>query len=129
MDELTRPNKRPRTETEHSHPEPVGTSPDAPSTHRDTEYYWEDGNCILLVESTLFKVRHPFTRGILRGDTTSSHQVHRSLFVRDSAVFRDMLSLGDVNQVCTEGSDDSTPIILQDTSEDFRTLCWAIYAL
>ncbi|KAJ3566861.1 hypothetical protein NP233_g6733 [Leucocoprinus birnbaumii] len=75
---------------------------------RDEDYYFDDGDVVLVVETSLFKV-------------------HKFLFMRSSAFFRDLLALpqGSSSQ---EGLSDDDPITCHDTLEDFRALCWVLYA-
>lgn len=77
------------------------------SPDRDPTYYHEDGDCIILVEGTLFKI-------------------HRFLLTRGSCVFRDMFSLGSCGTV--QGTTDASPILLPDAISDIRTLFWGLYA-
>ncbi|KAH7909811.1 hypothetical protein BJ138DRAFT_1154339 [Hygrophoropsis aurantiaca] len=87
---------------------------------RDPNYYIPDGNTVLLVENTLFKV-------------------HRSTLTKDKSTFDSMFSLdSDLRSnassstvtVGPEGESDDNPIRLQgDTADEFRALLWAMYAL
>ncbi|KAI0826848.1 hypothetical protein BC628DRAFT_1338692 [Trametes gibbosa] len=87
---------------------------------RDSAYYINDGNSVLLVENTLFKV-------------------HRSVLTRDKSAFETMFQLSgetdsarsDSSMTTTqEGESDDNPIRLQgDTADEFRALLWALYAL
>ncbi|KIM74907.1 hypothetical protein PILCRDRAFT_25199, partial [Piloderma croceum F 1598] len=73
------------------------------------EYYFEDGNIIFLVENDLFRV-------------------HRHFFVRESVVFRDMLSIPSGSKTATEGLSDDKPILLQNVkSIDFERMMWMFY--
>ncbi|KAF9236486.1 hypothetical protein BU15DRAFT_49906, partial [Melanogaster broomeanus] len=93
-----------------------------PIPSRDTSYYYSDGNTVLLVENTLFKV-------------------HRSALTKEKSTFDSMFSLdsdlrsssGSTNSSVTvglEGESDDNPIRLQgDTADEFRSLLWALYAL
>ncbi|KAF7987052.1 hypothetical protein HWV62_187 [Athelia sp. TMB] len=92
-----------------------------PIPARDYDYYISDGNTVLLVESTLFKV-------------------HRSTLTKDKSTFDSMFSLDlDLRAHTTsstgasigpEGESDDNPIRLQgDTADEFRALLWALYAL
>jgi len=75
----------------------------------DPGYYFKDGNIIFLVENDLFRV-------------------HRHFFIRESAVFRDMLSLPASPDTEVEGDSDDKPIILEGIkSSDFRALMWMWY--
>ncbi|KXN81487.1 hypothetical protein AN958_04533 [Leucoagaricus sp. SymC.cos] len=80
---------------------------------RDDEWYLEDGNVILLIKDRLFKL-------------------HRYLLARESRFFSTLLSLPqneDSGSTNAEGESDDCPIICpSDTVEDFKALCWALYA-
>jgi hypothetical protein len=81
---------------------------------RDAAYYIPDGNTVLLVGNTLFRV-------------------HRSTLVRDRSAFESMFSLApdaaaETSITSTEGETDDNPIRLQgDTADEFRALLWALY--
>ncbi|EIW81192.1 hypothetical protein CONPUDRAFT_55683 [Coniophora puteana RWD-64-598 SS2] len=91
-----------------------------PIPSRDSRYYISDGNTVLLVENTLFRV-------------------HRSTLTKDKSTFDSMFSLdsdlrshsaGGSNAVRPEGESDENPITLQgDTADEFRALLWALYSL
>ncbi|KAG6333001.1 hypothetical protein ID866_6092 [Astraeus odoratus] len=95
-----------------------------PIPSRDPTYYIPDGNTVLLVENTLFKV-------------------HRSTLTKDASTFDSMFSLDSdlrssscmstsstVSAVGPEGESDDNPIRLQgDTADEFRALLWALYSL
>ncbi|EGN98550.1 hypothetical protein SERLA73DRAFT_183611 [Serpula lacrymans var. lacrymans S7.3] len=94
-----------------------------PIPTRDPVYYISDGNTVLLVETTLFKV-------------------HRSTLTKDKSTFDSMFSLdSDLRSSSgqsssssvtagAEGESDDNPIRLQgDTADEFRALLWALYAL
>ncbi|KAH7925601.1 hypothetical protein BV22DRAFT_1112228 [Leucogyrophana mollusca] len=92
-----------------------------PIPARDPTYYISDGNTVLLVESTLFKVH----RSILKNDKSTFD----SMFSLDS----DLRSNSDASSssvtVGPEGESDDNPIRLQgDTADEFRALLWALYA-
>ncbi|KAG2145877.1 hypothetical protein DEU56DRAFT_788604 [Suillus clintonianus] len=88
--------------------------------HHDPTYYIPDGNTVLLVENTLFRV-------------------HRSTLTKDKSTFDSMFSLdSDLRSSSStpsvtagpEGESDDNPIRLQgDTAQEFRALLWALYAL
>ncbi|OJA09328.1 hypothetical protein AZE42_05459 [Rhizopogon vesiculosus] len=88
--------------------------------HHDPTYYIPDGNTVLLVENTLFRV-------------------HRSTLTKDKSTFDSMFSLDSDLRSSTstssvtagpEGESDDNPIRLQgDTAQEFRALLWALYAL
>ncbi|KAF8651967.1 hypothetical protein AX16_004610 [Volvariella volvacea WC 439] len=78
---------------------------------RDTTYYREDGDCVLLVGQVLFKV-------------------HRFLLAQDSSTFGTMVhNPQPPGGGPRRGSSDDDPITLTDDADEFRTLCWALYAL
>ncbi|KAH9936087.1 uncharacterized protein B0H18DRAFT_972097 [Fomitopsis serialis] len=90
-----------------------------PGPSRDPTYYIGDGNTVLLVDNTLFKV-------------------HRSILMKDKSAFETMFQLSteadsarsDCSTTVTEGESDDNPIRLQgDTGDEFRALLWALYAL
>ncbi|KAM5531303.1 hypothetical protein V8D89_015018 [Ganoderma adspersum] len=91
-----------------------------PGPSRDPSYYIHDGNSVLLVENTLFKV-------------------HRSVLTKDKSAFETMFQLsGETDSarsdssmtVAQEGESDDNPIRLQgDTADEFRALLWALYSL
>ncbi|KAK7048637.1 BTB domain-containing protein [Favolaschia claudopus] len=94
-----------------------------PSATRDPTYYIPDGNTVLLVENTLFKV-------------------HRSMLVKDKSAFDSMFSLEAYTEDTTsssslipstanaEGESDENPIRLQgDKAEEFSALLWSLYSL
>ena len=55
-------------------------------------------------------------------------RVHRYFFVRESVVFRDMLSIPSGSETATEGLSDDKPILLQDVrSIDFEHMMWMFY--
>ncbi|KAL4251797.1 hypothetical protein ABKN59_004653 [Abortiporus biennis] len=91
-----------------------------PGPTRDPVYYIHDGNSVLLVENTLFKV-------------------HRSTLTKDQSAFETMFQISseaDTSKsdssmtAAPEGGDDANPIRLQgDTADEFRALLWALYAL
>ncbi|KAK7681599.1 hypothetical protein QCA50_015332 [Cerrena zonata] len=91
-----------------------------PGPTRDSTYYISDGNTVLLVENTLFRV-------------------HRSTLTKDKSAFETMFQLSSETDsvrsdssmtVPQEGENDDNPIRLQgDTANEFRALLWALYAL
>ncbi|KAF7299832.1 hypothetical protein HMN09_00990100 [Mycena chlorophos] len=93
----------------------MATLPPAPSTMatafprasaRDETYYFETGDCTFLVEGVLFKIS-------------------RLTLCRDAgSMFSGMFTTAHGNN-----SSDSEPIPLDDPVEDFRALCWVMYAL
>ncbi|TFK33027.1 hypothetical protein BDQ12DRAFT_691724 [Crucibulum laeve] len=86
-------------------------SPSCSIYSRDLDYYFSDGNAVLLVEDTLFKV-------------------HRSILSKDGSTFANLFVLPTQLGSSEEGNDDRNPICLQgDTAEQFRALLWALYAL
>ncbi|KAI0735308.1 hypothetical protein C8Q76DRAFT_610069 [Earliella scabrosa] len=82
-------------------------TPPFPVPHPD--YYFEDGNLVILVENTLFRV-------------------FRSTFIRHSAVFRDLFSLPGPVGGPTEGQDDDCPLHFSGISAvEFERLLWVLY--
>ncbi|KAJ7213857.1 hypothetical protein GGX14DRAFT_444274 [Mycena pura] len=92
---------------------------ESPPTRHPT-YYIADGNTVLQVESTLFKV-------------------HRSMLVKDKSTFETMFSLEAYTQnteagaslsQTSEGESDENPILLQgDKADEFSALMWSLYSL
>jgi len=74
----------------------------------DELFFLEDGDCVFLAEGVLFKL-------------------HKWALCRDpDSMFRDMFSIPQG----PEAKGDLDPILLSDdTAEEFRSLCWAVYAL
>jgi len=93
--------------------------PDSPPKRHST-YYIADGNTVLQVESTLFRV-------------------HRSMLVKDKSAFETMFSLeaytqntesGPSSSQTSEGDSDENPIRLQgDKADEFSALMWSLYSL
>ncbi|KAF8148984.1 hypothetical protein K438DRAFT_1779479 [Mycena galopus ATCC 62051] len=85
--------------------------PGKPPT-RDADYYFDDGDLIILAENTLFRV-------------------HKFLLSRDSSMFKDMFIIpgGSSAAERSDGSSDETPLSVSDTVEAFRALLWVLYAL
>ncbi|KAF9481109.1 hypothetical protein BDN70DRAFT_804032 [Pholiota conissans] len=111
------PRKRPRNDTNESdEPDTKGADAAVPEIEditpptRDETYYRADGDCVIRVEDVLFKV-------------------HRFLLVRDSAVFRDMFSMPQGSEEPSQITTDEDPVVLHDDVDDFRALCWGVYAL
>ncbi|KXN90563.1 hypothetical protein AN958_04076 [Leucoagaricus sp. SymC.cos] len=92
---------------------------------RDRDYYYNDGDCILRVQDTLFKL-------------------HRFMLTRHSLYFRQKLveldkktdeSTGENDQqdnpitTPAQGTSDEHPIRISAKADAFRTLCWALYAM
>ncbi|TFK52351.1 hypothetical protein OE88DRAFT_1698157 [Heliocybe sulcata] len=78
---------------------------------RDDKYYRADGDCIIKVENTLFKI-------------------HRFLLARDSSAFQNMFSFPTNDKEVVEGSSDEYPVpLIGDTAEKFRVLLSVMYAL
>ncbi|KAF8651934.1 hypothetical protein AX16_004578 [Volvariella volvacea WC 439] len=76
----------------------------------DETYYYEHGDCMFLVGEVLFKV-------------------HRYQLIRESSTFTTMFDLPVPTGRSKQGSTAEDPIVLQDDVEEFRALCWALYAL
>jgi len=75
---------------------------------KDPNFFLEDGNIIFRVEDTLFNV-------------------HRYFFLRDSPIFRDMLSLPPAAGTI-EGTSIDSPIVLEQVkTSDFIHLLWMFY--
>ena len=99
---------------------------------RHPEFYFDDGTITFLVGLTS-------NRGLLIGppsfntslsDQVENHlfRVHRHFFVRESAVFRDMLSIPSGPEMSMEGLSDDKPIALEDVkSLDFERMMWMFY--
>jgi hypothetical protein len=107
---------------------------------RDPTYYISDGNTVLLVESTLFKVTTVLTLRPI--NLPDYYQVHRSRLIRDKSLFEAMFTLPpssssspstpspSANHTTTpEGDADDHPIRLPDRADEIRALLWALYAL
>ncbi|KZT03910.1 uncharacterized protein LAESUDRAFT_683082 [Laetiporus sulphureus 93-53] len=76
---------------------------------RHPEFYFEDGNLVILVEGTLFRV-------------------FRSSFTRHSAVWRELFLLPEPAECIPEGLSDDSPLFLSGISSvDFERLLWIIY--
>ena len=96
---------------------------------RDKNYYHESGDLAFIVEDILFKVN------ILAGSQTIEYslitvgQVHRFQLERCSSSFADkLLPLGGKQQLLKETVAENGAYILQDKVDEFRALCWALYA-
>ncbi|TFK34744.1 hypothetical protein BDQ12DRAFT_726607 [Crucibulum laeve] len=76
---------------------------------RDPEFYREDGDCVILVENTLFRI-------------------HRYLLARDNSAFVNMFNLPNTG-TCSQTKSDGDPLVLHDSTQEFRAFCWALYAL
>ena len=111
-----------------------------PGPGRDPAYYIHDGNSVLLVENTLFKVRPCLCQSISESrQRERAIQVHRSVLTKDKSAFETMFQLsGETDSArsdssmtaAQEGESDDNPIRLQgDTADEFRALLWALYAL
>ncbi|KAF8215057.1 hypothetical protein K438DRAFT_1955053 [Mycena galopus ATCC 62051] len=77
----------------------------------DEKYFFDDGDCLFFVDGFIFKL-------------------HKIILSRDpESVFRSMFSLpqGIVGSA-TQGNE-LEPIPCGDTADEFRALCWALYAL
>ncbi|KAF8440827.1 hypothetical protein L210DRAFT_3612106 [Boletus edulis BED1] len=108
-------------------------SPSTPKLHfqlsipiptRDSLYYYSDGNTVLLVENTLFKVH--------RSALTKEKSTFESMFSLDSDLRSSTCSTTNNSGVTVgpEGESDDNPIRLHgDSADEFRSLLWALYAL
>lgn len=56
------------------------------------------------------------------------NQINRFVLARDGSTFEGMFTLPKNNEP-VQGSSDDNPIVLYDDTNDFRALCWALYAL
>ncbi|KAJ6508261.1 hypothetical protein C8R45DRAFT_966750 [Mycena sanguinolenta] len=85
--------------------EPQGPKPAV----NDEEYFFDDGDCLFVAEGYFFKV-------------------HKVILSRDpESMFRTMFSLP---QASATHSNELDPIVLSgDSADEFRSLCWALYAL
>ncbi|OBZ69900.1 hypothetical protein A0H81_10110 [Grifola frondosa] len=73
------------------------------------DYYFDDGNFVILVENTLFNI-------------------FRSTLTRHSPIFRDLFSLPEPTDLPAEGSGDTNPLHLPGiSSTDFERLLWILY--
>ncbi|KAF7298652.1 BTB domain-containing protein [Mycena indigotica] len=83
------------------------TKNDEPAPVQDAKYFFEDGDCVFLASGVLFKL-------------------HKFNLCRDrNSMFANMFTdAGGVAAAQTE----QEVIRLDDAAEDFRALCWAIYA-
>ncbi|KAJ7761830.1 hypothetical protein B0H16DRAFT_1530686 [Mycena metata] len=80
-----------------------------PTPDRDAEFYNDSGDCVILVENTLFKV-------------------HRFILIRHSPVFSTLFALPH-GASAAEGLSDDLPISLSDDkAQDFRSLFKYLYA-
>ncbi|KAJ7708342.1 hypothetical protein B0H17DRAFT_1274135 [Mycena rosella] len=81
--------------------DPNDTASGSPRVSKDGRYYRTDGDCIIRVENTLFKI----------------HRYHLS---EDSSIFRSMFGLP-TGTLPSEGKNDNDPIVLSgDTTTQFR---------
>ncbi|KAJ7740228.1 hypothetical protein DFH07DRAFT_982778 [Mycena maculata] len=75
---------------------------------QDEKYFFADGDCMFLADGVIFKL-------------------HKLLLSRDTeSMFRGMFSIpqGSLTQAMA-----LDPILVDDTQDEFRALCWAVYAL
>jgi hypothetical protein len=56
-------------------------------------------------------------------------QIHRFLLERDSSAFSNMFSMPQGDPLACPCGTDENPLVLYDDPDDFRALCWIIYAL
>ncbi|KAF5360693.1 hypothetical protein D9756_005119 [Leucocoprinus leucothites] len=92
----------------------VPSSPSA-SSNRDPDYYFADGDCIIQAENTSFKTRFPFFTTLFslpQSSHTTDKLPHAAVFVGSGE----------------EGSEKNPTVVCQDTADDFRSLCWVLYA-
>ena len=95
---------------------------------RDEEYYRMDGDCVILVGGVFFKVRH-LTLSSSLNCKVNFIQVHRFLLERDLSAFANMFSMPQGETALPHALTDENPLVLHDDIDDFRALCWIIYAL
>ena len=58
----------------------------------------------------------------------SLFRVHRYFFIRESVIFRDMLSIPSGSEAAIEGLSDENPIILEDVKKvHFEWMLWMFY--
>ncbi|KAF9483568.1 hypothetical protein BDN70DRAFT_929091 [Pholiota conissans] len=105
------PRKRRRVDPENGEDEDdkAGSAQEEKPIVRDEEYYKDNGDCVIRVRNVLFKI-------------------HRHLLDRDASAFSNMFSLPQGTEG-TQGATDDDPLVLYDDADDFRALCWIIYAL
>ncbi|KAF9451130.1 hypothetical protein P691DRAFT_405501 [Macrolepiota fuliginosa MF-IS2] len=86
-------------------------STEATQVRKDVNYYFNDGDCVLLADNHIFRV-------------------HRFLLKRHSAFFRNMFDIapGYEQEAAMEGSSDNNPITCHDSLDEFQALCWLMYA-
>ncbi|KAJ2971107.1 hypothetical protein NUW54_g12579 [Trametes sanguinea] len=78
---------------------------------RDAEYWFEDGNIILVAQNVSFKV-------------------YKGLLAEHSAVFRSMFLVAQGSQASTDLSTDGCPVVtLDDSPEDLRKFFRLIYPM
>ncbi|KIM40981.1 hypothetical protein M413DRAFT_11238 [Hebeloma cylindrosporum] len=75
----------------------------------DKDFYHESGDCVVLVGKTLFKV-------------------HRYRLASDGSTFGDMFTFPN-GEGCPNSTTEDDPLVLPDSVDEFRALCWALYAL
>jgi hypothetical protein len=95
---------------------------------RDADYYLQDGDLVILVESTLFRVRRKPSsmHQVSQRAELNREKVHRFILSRDSSTFQNMFEVG----TGTEGSTDDNPLQLYgDTVKAVRSLLSVLYAL
>ncbi|KAF9483565.1 hypothetical protein BDN70DRAFT_873637 [Pholiota conissans] len=112
MDNPETPRKRKRTEAMPGDADDTSGSLNSAQNDpivRDETYYKEKGDCVILVGRVLFKI-------------------HRYLLERDASAFLNMFALPQDDE-STQSTSDEDPLILHDDVDDFRALCWIMYAL
>ncbi|KAI0673749.1 hypothetical protein C8Q78DRAFT_969131 [Trametes maxima] len=84
-------------------------SPTSECPYQDEEFWFEDGNVVLVLESSAFRV-------------------HRGVLSRHSEAFRNLFSIPQPMDVDKIETIDGSPVVrLQDSSHDFRHLLQAFY--
>ncbi|KAJ7069334.1 hypothetical protein C8F01DRAFT_1015144 [Mycena amicta] len=96
---------------------------------RDKEYFYPTGDCVLLVEGTLFKLHK---ERLTRDADSEGHAFFRDLFqdaqdgTTDSDKFTDVEYFNDDDH---DGKKFEIIRGIDDSVDDFKALCWALYAL
>ena len=100
-----------------------------PKPDLDPVYYIHGADCTLLIGNTLFKA-HISPLFVCHPPCSHLLQVHRFLLTRDGSTFENMFTLpSNGGAIETQGLSDDNPIVLHDDPDEFRALCWALYAL
>jgi hypothetical protein len=104
----------------------------------NSKYYFESGDVIFLVSYNakhdnnfifdwllnIYHSLHTYPPKVAR----SLFRVHRHFFVRESVVFRDMLSIPSGSETTIGGLSDDNPIVPQGVKRvDFENILWMFY--